>query len=798
MKARKHHKALHIALTVVYILSSFSSILTYLFVTAPPADAANVTFTINSSLRKDSDTGTLFGSNASIGAHQIAFGFSGTTTTYTATNNQNYTANNSGSYSARSIAPSTITEANGYTWTRRQSTPNYKERTLNNSNRTATFNWIYDPPAYRNCPDGSQVPWAQTCPAAPPPPTLTTTPCNNDAWYVQNGYIAKMNVDTQTGQLAQINYIRNTNKDINAAGYHPTSQLFYAIDRFGGNLYKFDSTGQINDMGVVLPPVGSNSGTSYTAGDIGLDGKLYVLLVGSNVLYRIDVLSTNLTASARKVGQFTQTEASGGTALASTKIFDVAVSPSDGKLYGFDRVSNKFARMSTVDGGVEFISTDLGPQGLGSDSHGAAWFWRNASGQSVYYNYQNGTSAVSGIGGNGAMYKITNIESRGPGNLLNASNYGGVWKQAPFTNTNDAAMCPGAPDIEEDICPYINGVLDPTKQTTMPAGYQIDPNNNQNCIPIPIPYYPWLQTDKGDVTSTTGSITGQRYGPAPPSNQPFGAKHYSIYQYNPSEAYGVVTAALGGSNFCSQNLYALGSNSSNRSSCILSNYGSTSIDTTALNTAIDTAFNKNGAGASPVNGLCSPYNTSATGTFDPNLSLGCIEGGIQKIASSYTMPNNTNNILGRGTLWVNGNLTINSNITYGAAVGTTADLKNLPNLAIYATGDIIIGPNVTQIDAMLVAGGKLSTCSTSTNTAANNCNLPLRINGTLASIGSSIIDFGRRYYVKSPTDPNANPAEKLTLTPQSIIFPPPGFNKGDANFDSQLQFNSIELQPRLK
>ena len=30
------------------------------------------------------------------------------------------------------------------------------------------------------------------------------------------------------------------------------------------------------------------------------------------------------------------------------------------------------------------------------------------------------------------------------------------------------------------------------------------------------------------------------------------------------------------------------------------------------------------------------------------------------------------------------------------------------------------------------------------------------------------------------------------------IFPPPGFNKGDANFDSQLQFNSIELQPRLK
>ena len=162
------------------------------------------------------------------------------------------------------------------------------------------------------------------------------------------------------------------------------------------------------------------------------------------------------------------------------------------------------------------------------------------------------------------------------------------------------------------------------------------------------------------------------------------------------------------------------------------------------------------------------------------------------------MPNNTNNIVGRGTLWVNGNLTINSNITYGAAVGTTADLKNLPNLAIYATGDITIGPNVTQIDAMLVAGGKLSTCSSSTNTAANNCNLPLRINGTLASIGSSIIDFGRRFYVKSPTDPNANPAEKLTLTPQSIIFPPPGFNKGDANFDSQLQFNSIELQPRLK
>jgi hypothetical protein len=756
--------------------------------TAPPAEAVNVTFTVNSSLRKDSDTGSLFGPDASIGAHQIAFGLSGTTTTYTSTNNRTYTADNSGTYTARSIAPSTITEANGYTWTRRQSSPNYKERTLNNANRTATIVWIYDPPAYRNCPDGSQVPWAQTCPVAPPPPTTTidTTVCDSSAWYVQNGWIAKMqNLDGDPSTMAQVNYIKNTGKDLNAAAYHPTSQFFYAIDRWGGNLYKFDSQGDLQDMGVVLPALTPNGSVSYTAGDIGLDGKMYVLLVGSNVLYKIDVLSS-LAASARKVGQFTQKESSNNVVLGSTKIFDVAVSPTDGKLYGFDRVSNKFARMSTADGGVEFISTDMGPQGLGTDSHGAAWFWRNSSGQSVYYNYQNGTSAVSGIGGNGAMYKIINIESRGPGNLINSSNYGGIWKQAPATNTNDAAMCPGATEPPPDACPNISGY-----QASIPAGYIKD--SNGNCIIPPTPYFPWLQTDKGDVTSTTGSITGQRYGPVPFSSSPLGAKHYTTNQYNPAEAYGVVTAALGGSNFCSQNLYALASSSSNRSNCILSNYGSTSIDTTALGTAIDTAFNKNGAGSSPVNGLCNPYNTSSTGTFNSNLSLGCVDGGIQKISNSYTMPAATG-LTGRGTLWIVGNLTINSNITYGGAVSTSTDLKSLPNLGIYVTGDVIIDPSVTQIDAMIVAGGKISTCSTSSNTAANNCTLPLLVNGSFASIGSSIIDFGRRYYSTSIN----SPAEKLTLTPQSVIFPPPGFNKGDANFESQLQFNSTELQPRLK
>ena len=796
MKNRKQHRVLHVALTVVYILSSFSSILTYLFMTAPPAEAA-WSVTVTSRLMKND--GTLFGSNASISGHQIALVcprnppnvYLGGYTTSTATNSHTWTGiqNSVASCDAGSIAPYQITEANGYVWTRVQASPDNKHRYPTASNNNITIDWDYNPPTYRTCPDGTQVPWAQTCPV---PPVLTTTTCDNSAWYIQNGWVAKMNVDTQAGQLAQINYIRNTNKDMNAAAYHPSSQYFYAIDRFGGDLYKFDSTGNINNMGVVLPALNPNGGVSYTAGDIGLDGKMYVLAVGSNVLYKIDVLSS-LAASGRKVGQFTQAESSTGTPLSKTLIFDVAVSPVDGKLYGFDRESNKFARMSTTTGGVEFISTNLGPQGLGTDSHGAAWFWKNASNQSVFYNYQNGTSAVSGIGGNGAIYRIVGLESRGPGNLLNSSNYGGIWKQAPFTNTNDAAMCSGASEPPPDICPYINGVLDPTKQTTMPAGYQIDPNNSQNCILIPVPYYPWLQTDKGDVTSTTGSITGQRYGPVPFSGDPLGGKHYTTNQYNPSEAYGVVTAALGGSNFCSQNLYALASSSSNRSNCVLSNYGSTSIDTTALGTAIDTAYNKNGAGASPVNGLCNPYNTSSSGVFNSNLSLGCIDGGIQKIASNYTMPAATG-LTGRGTLWIVGNLTINSNITYGGAVGTSTDLKSLPNLGIYVTGDVIIDPSVTQIDAMIVASGKISTCSTSSNAAANNCTLPLSVNGSFASIGSSIIDFGRRYYSTSIN----SPAEKLTLTPQSVIFPPPGFNKGDANFESQLRFNSTELQPRLK
>lgn len=148
-------------------------------------------------------------------------------------------------------------------------------------------------------------------------------------------------------------------------------------------------------------------------------------------------------------------------------------------------------------------------------------------------------------------------------------------------------------------------------------------------------------------------------------------------------------------------------------------------------------------------------------------------------------------LTGRGTLWVAGDLNINSNIEYSNAVATIA---NLPNLAIFVEGDIVIDPSVTRIDAMLISGGKIDTCKDSGDKSANKCEKQLTINGAISSLGSRI-DLSRRHF--SPSNPNANPAELVILTPQSIIMPPPGLSIVGNESGGQLQINKLELPPRL-
>lgn len=140
---------------------------------------------------------------------------------------------------------------------------------------------------------------------------------------------------------------------------------------------------------------------------------------------------------------------------------------------------------------------------------------------------------------------------------------------------------------------------------------------------------------------------------------------------------------------------------------------------------------------------------------------------------------------GRVTLLVNGNLTINKNIIndYSAAFGGTSldvapslaaspnqsqvaqminlqntNLNRIPNLGIVVSGNVTIANSVTQLDAMIYADGKISTCDAYTDgtsigpkstglvdlSNAQKCNKRLVVRGGLYALNG--FQFGRNFY----------------------------------------------------
>jgi hypothetical protein len=324
-------------------------------------------------------------------------------------------------------------------------------------------------------------------------------------------------------------------------------------------------------------------------------------------------------------------------------------------------------------------------------------------------------------------------------------------------------------------------------------------------IPQPIEYYPWLQTKNGDVTSANnstmnGKITGQKIGSATDSNFRRGARRAGA---GTSESSFVVAANELGNYFCSQERFVLGKSLVDRdnlddASCQTGGYAPSPVNFDKVKASVSKAYADNGNGvlvAATQPNKCNPkYATSAVAnvaSLNTILSLGCPTGGIQKIAGPVTLPA-LNNISGRGTLWVSGNLTISGDIKYGAS---TNDPKTTPNLVIFVDGNVFIDAAVTQIDAAIISTGTISTCSQST-VSARACENKLVINGFLAS--DKKINFARRYYAEPYTTATPSPAELINLTSQSTTFPAPGLDRTDTDVTSKLQINSGELAPRLR
>lgn len=603
-------------------------------------------------------------------------------------------------------------------------------------------------------------------------------------------------------KLQEVGNIRNksdgSSVDINAMGFNQKNGFFYAItpDTSNGGiqrqLWKISTAGVAQSLGVLdgLPVYAPNVGGYYAADIKPGTPNYYVTSSNSSAIYKIDT-SPGLSTSLERVKKIYQLSR-------QLEMNDFAFSTKDGykdSLYGFDGATRRIVKITinkdndTAE--VENISEPLNAAGTA----GSAWFYTKQideggqiSTKSRFFLYFSGTPTSLGD-----IYEIENVEQYENNNKFTGFQISP--KKAPYVFRNDAASCAerDEPPADQDICPNIDGI-----QTEVPDGLRKDEDGN--CVPVEPVYYPWLQTQKGDVFST-GGITGQELGDISDPTNVRGGRHYQSVSNKslggPEASFVIAAKENNGINFCSTMLYSLGiTANAQQQSCSTGGYDGTGVNYGNIENALNNVWSKYGSGnRSASNNNCSPYITELVTTPNPAINLGCTNrGGLQKIEGNYSWNPNGQQISGRGTLWVNGDLTITGDIVY-APSGPVATPAQLPNLAIYATGKIIIDQSVRTVSAALIAKGGIESCAQA-STAATACSSQLTTYGYWASAGK--INFGRRYYVYNPANAvNNPPAELIVLTPQSVLYPPPGLSQGDGDINTELQINSGELPPRL-
>ena len=158
-----------------------------------------------------------------------------------------------------------------------------------------------------------------------------------------------------------------------------------------------------------------------------------------------------------------------------------------------------------------------------------------------------------------------------------------------------------------------------------------------------------------------------------------------------------------------------------------------------------------------------------------------------KTSGSYTASSTSTNYfsLGANTLpagkqisiYVNGNVSINRNITY-TTTGWT-NIASIPNLRIVATGDIYISPDVTQLDGVYIAKGSIYDCSYTEQ------------NSTTAIFGS-LPNKGK--YVNGTAPANSPCLSQLTVN-GSLIAKTVNFQRTSGNINTGLPAETINYGP---
>lgn len=161
--------------------------------------------------------------------------------------------------------------------------------------------------------------------------------------------------------------------------------------------------------------------------------------------------------------------------------------------------------------------------------------------------------------------------------------------------------------------------------------------------------------------------------------------------------------------------------------------------------------------------------------------------------------------------YVNGNVEITGNIELSTA--SKSSIYQLPQVVIFATGDINISENVTQIDAWLISKQKVDTCYNKFSVGLtqarvngnpvytdNNCQEKLNINGPVfAKTITTKRSFGSDGTSNNDTDPlntsnpRAVPAEVFNLSAESYLW---AYAQAGRYSSSYTEAYSRELPPR--
>jgi hypothetical protein len=202
-----------------------------------------------------------------------------------------------------------------------------------------------------------------------------------------------------------------------------------------------------------------------------------------------------------------------------------------------------------------------------------------------------------------------------------------------------------------------------------------------------------------------------------------------------------------------------------------------------------------GAAAHCINDYTANYTSSPTiapGAYNVSTRGSGAWRVLGPLTLSGTMPNG-----GQQVYYSTSDVTINSNVTYPATYNTFADI---PSLVVITTGNIYIGPGVTQLDGVFiargngVANGVFYTCWPKNEPAsvANPCNTnKLTVNGAVAA---ARLDLFRSFGATGATDAlRQEPGELFMFSPEVYLR-----NALNSSSSTTVEtMNLLDLPPRF-